>query len=199
MHGTSAGHLAEVSVSTGAVNTAFAHSANGKVETMVVAHGHLLTGGYFTSVNGSSHKYLASLSPTTGKDDGFVNLNISGEYNGGNATRAYNQQLSHSGNLDLVEGVFTSVGGQHRQQIFMLSLTGATAAVTGWTSPEFNGECTNSESFYVKAASWSPNDGTVYIGTTGYHPLGGPIGHTGRTGLCDAAAAFPATQTVGRA
>jgi hypothetical protein len=35
----------------------------------------------------------------------------------------------------------------------------------------------------------------IYIGTTGYHPDGKPYNHTHypRTGLCDAAAAFPAT------
>jgi hypothetical protein len=46
----------------------------------------------------------------------------------------------------------------------------------------------------VKAASWSPDAHTVYIATTGFHPLGGPTGATPRTGLYDAAAAFPATQ-----
>lgn len=192
VHGGSARNIVEVSTSTGAINTAFAHSANGQVETMLVAHGHLLTGGYFTSVNGSGNKYLASLSPTTGKDDGFVHLGISGTYNNSPATRAYNQQLSHSKDFELVEGVFTSVGGQHRQQIFMLNLTGSSAAVTGWTSSEFNGECVDVEAFYLRAASWSPDDGTVYIATTGFHPLGGSTGGT-RTGLCDAAAAFPAT------
>jgi hypothetical protein len=195
VHGGSAKNIVEVSTSTGAINTAFVHSANGQVETMLVAHGHLLTGGFFTSVNGNGNKYLASLSPTTGKDDGFVHLGISGTYNNSPATRAYNQQLSHSKDFELVEGVFTSVGGKHRQQIFMLNLTGSSAAVTGWTSPEFNGECVDVEAFYLRAASWSPNDGTVYIATTGFHPLGGPTGATKRTGLCDAAAAFPATKS----
>jgi hypothetical protein len=194
VHGGSARNLAEVSTSTGAINSAFAHNANGQVETLLANRGHLLTGGYFTSVNGSSsHKYLASLNVTTGKDDGFVHLGISGTYNNSPATRAYNQQLSHSKDFELVEGVFTSVGGQHRQQIFMLNLTGSSAAVTGWTSPEFNGECVDVEAFYLRAASWSPDDGTVYIATTGFHPLGGSTGGP-RTGLCDAAAAFPATQ-----
>ncbi len=195
VHGGSAKNIVEVSTSTSKINYTFAKSANGQVETMVVAHGHLLTGGYFTSVNGSGNRYMVSLSPTTGKDDGFVHLGISGNYVSGQATRGFNQQLSHSTNFDLVEGVFTSVGGQHRQQIFMLSLTGSSAAVTAWTSPEFNGACVNGESFYVKAASWSPDDGSVYIATTGFHPLGGPTGATPRTGLCDAAAAFPASQS----
>jgi hypothetical protein len=107
----------------------------------------------------------------------------------------FNQSLSHGGTLDLVMGDFTSVGGLPRQQIFMLNLAGSTATVTGWTSAQFNGDCATVEPYYVQAAAWSPTDSTVYIGTTGYHPNGQPVGQTPRTGLCDAAAAFPATQT----
>ena len=168
MNGTTVNNIAEVSTSTGAVNTAFAHSANGKVETLAYSNGHLLTGGYFTSINGSSNKYFVSLNPTTGRDDGYLELNISGTYGSG-ATTVYNQQISHDGTRDLAEGTFTSVGGVSRQQIFMLSLGSASATVTGWTSPEFSQRCVINESFYLRAASWSPDDGTVYIGTTGYH------------------------------
>ena len=54
---------------------------------------------------------MTSLNPTTGKDDGFLHLSISGNYQfpgvTPNATRVYNQQLSHSGSCDLVEGDFT--------------------------------------------------------------------------------------------
>jgi hypothetical protein len=77
--------------------------------------------------------------------------------------------------------------------------------VTAWTSPEWDGsdgnlpggypyQCAGVEPFYIQAAAWSPNDSTIYIGTTGYHPWNEPTGATPRTGLCDAAAAFPATQ-----
>ena len=193
VNGQSAGHIVEVSASTGKINYAFAKSVGGQVETLLAVNHRILAGGYFSSANGGGNKYFAALDATTGKDDGFIHLNISGNYSG-NATRVFNQQLSHGGNLDLVEGVFTSVGGTPRQQIFMLNLSGSSATVTGWTSPEFSQACQTIESFYVRAASWSPSDGTVYIGTTGYHPAGKPIGQTPRTGLCDAAAAFPATQ-----
>jgi len=191
VNGTAVHNIAEVSTSTGAVNTAFGHSASGQVETLAYSNGHLLTGGYFTSINGSSNKYFVSLNPTTGRDDGYLELNISGTYGSG-ATTVYNQQISHSGTLDLAEGTFTSVGGQARQQIFMLSLGSTSATVTGWTSPEFNQACVQDEAFYVRAASWSPADTAVYIGTTGYH-----LASTGAQadGLCDVAAAFPATQT----
>jgi hypothetical protein len=91
---------------------------------------HILVGGYCTSINGSSaNPYMTSLDPTTGKDDRFVQLKISGHYQypgvGDNPTRVYNQALSHNRWLDLVMGDFTSVGGKKRQQIFMLRVGGS--------------------------------------------------------------------------
>jgi hypothetical protein len=207
INGTTVQNIAEISTTTGNVVTTFASKASGAVQTILGVGNHLLVGGLFTGVNGdTTDPYMTSLSPVTGKSDGFLHLNISGNYNfsgvSANPTQVYNQQLSHGGTLDLVEGDFTSVGGLQREQIFMLNVGGTTATVTGWTSPEFDGsssaypyECATVEPFYIQAAAWSPNDSTVYIGTTGYHPNGYPVGATPRTGLCDAAAAFPATQT----
>jgi hypothetical protein len=198
--GSAVKNIAAVSTSTGAVISTFGHSANGQVETLLYYNGHILTGGYYTSINNNnSDPYMTSLNPSTGKDDGFVKLNISGNYQfpgvGSNPTRVYNQQLSHGGTLDLVEGDFTSVGGQARQQMLMLDLSGATATVTGWTSPELNTNCNYNEAFYAQAAAWSPDDSTIYVATTGYKPNGSPAGATPRTGPCDAAIAYPSTQT----
>jgi hypothetical protein len=207
VNGTSATNIAEISTTTGNVVSTFKHSANGKVETLLGAEGHLLAGGYFKTINGSSaDPYFASLNPATGQDDGFVHLGISGNYSyaPNNPTRVYNQALSHGGTLDLVMGDFTSVGGMARQQIFMLNLAASPASVTGWTSPQWDGsnpksypyyQCTTGEPFYIQAAAWSPDDSTIYIGTTGYHPNGGSTRGSRPAGsLCDAAAAFPATQ-----
>jgi hypothetical protein len=199
VNGIAVKNIAEVSTSTGAVSTAFASSAGGQVSTLLTYGTHLLAGGYFTSVNGSSaNPYFTSLNTTTGKDDGFLSLNISGSYQfpgvSDNPTRVYNQQLSNGGTLDLVEGDFTSVGGQPRQQIFMLNLSGSKATVTPWTSDLFSQACATVEPFYVQAAAWSPDDSEIYVASTGYHPYDMPVGATARTGLCDAAAAFPATQ-----
>ena len=202
--GTAVKNIAAVSTSTGAVISTFGSNANGQVATLLMVNGHLLTGGYFTKINNSSsNAYMASLNPSTGKDDGFVSLNISGNYSfaPSNPTRVFNQELSNSGTMDLVMGDFTSVGGVPRQQIFELDVSGSTAQVTGWTSPEWDGSnpaypyrCATVEPFYIQAAAWSPDDSTIYIGTTGYHPFGFPTGSYPRTGLCDVAAAFPATQ-----
>lgn len=218
---TAVKNIAEVSTSTGAVVTAFGHSASAQVQTLISVKTHVIVGGYYTSINGSTaDPYMTSLNSTTGKDDGYVKLGISGNYNypgvTSNATRVFSQAVSHSGTLDLVMGDFTSVGGLARQQIFMLNLAGtnsagkAAATVTGWTSPQWDGsageatpahpangypyQCATNEPFYIQAAAWSANDSTIFIGDTGYHPNGWPVGATPRNGLCDAAAAFPATQ-----
>ena len=205
INGTTVKNIAEIDTTTGNVVSAFGSNASGTVQTMQAVGNHLLVGGMFKGLNGdTTDPYMVSVSPTTGKSDNFLRLNISGNYSyaGSNPTRVYNQQLSHNGTLDLVEGDFTSVGGQQREQMFMLNVGGSTATVTGWTSPEFDGssnaypyQCVTIEPFYIQAAAWSPDDSTIYIATTGYHPNGYPVGATPRTGLCDAAAAFPSTQT----
>ena len=191
--GTSVKNLAKVSTSTGAVNASFGHNASGQVETLLGYKNHLLEGGDFTSTNDNGRAYYASLNPATGADDGFVALRVSGNIPPG-PTKVYNQQLSHSGKLLLVEGDFTSVGGLPRQQIFMLNLSGSTATVTGWTSSEFSQQCILRESFYLRAAAWSPNDATVYTASTGDHARNWKSGSFPLTGLCDAVAAFPASQ-----
>ncbi|HEY3734165.1 MAG TPA: hypothetical protein VGL63_09640 [Streptosporangiaceae bacterium] len=195
--GTSVKDIAEVSTSTGAVNPAFGHSTNGQVNTLVVAGGHLLTGGSFTSVNGSSQNYYVSLDPVTGRDDGYLQLALTGSYQYPGAftnhTNIYNQQLSHNGRRLLVEGVFTMVGGQPRQQIFMLDLGSASATLSDWTSAEFNQFCADKHPFYVKAAAWAPGDSAVYTATTGEFAFGWNQTYP-LTGLCDSVAAFPSAE-----
>lgn len=210
VNGTPATNIAAVSTTTGAVVRGFASSATAKVNTLVMAGSHLLVGGNFTAINGSTKRYMVSLSPTTGKDDGYVNLNISGKYvytdqggrpSGPNSTQAFNFAMSPDRRRLLVMGVFTSVGGQSRRQIFMLDLGTTSTAVDPWYSPEFNQNCYISEAFWLRDASWSPDGARVYIATTGYKPATNldPTVRTGyrtsepRGGLCDVAAAFPST------
>jgi hypothetical protein len=217
--GTTADNIADIRTSNGTLVSTWGHDANRQVQTLALtSNGHLLAGGQFTSINGSgADPYFASLNPSNGADDGFLRLHISGHYHYCRTTskgrcsitfptQVANQQLSHSGTLDLAEGVFTSVGGQDRQQIFMLNLATSPASVTAWTSPEFDGskgnvpggypyECYWDESYYLRDAAWSPNDSTIYTAETGYHPWNLSV-NLPRSGLCDAAVAWPATHGV---
>jgi hypothetical protein len=108
----------------------------------------------------------------------------------------YNQQLSPLGGHVLVEGTFTTVESNPRQQIFMLNLGGSHANVSDWYSTAFNQHCADPHPFYVQAAAWSPGATEVYVADTGFAPFGWK-GRFPLTGLCDAAAAFPATRTGG--
>jgi hypothetical protein len=134
VNGKSAHNIAEISTRTGKVVSTFGRHANGQVDTIVGYKRHLLVGGKFTRTNGSRRPYFESLNAVSGKVDRFVNLHIRGRIRH-DARQVYNQEISHNGRLDLVEGNFTSVGSKARQQIFMLSLAGSTAKVTRWTSP----------------------------------------------------------------
>ena len=215
VNGTVVNHIAEIDTTAGNVVPGFGVSAaGGPVETLLGVNGHILVGGDFYSINGGKNKFMASVNPTTGQDDGFLQLHISGYYHYCNSTgrcsqgthsEIYNQQLSHGGTLDLVEGNFTSVGGVPRQQIFMLNLATNPATVTGWTSPEWDGskgnlpsgypyQCWFDEAQYLRSAAWSPDDSAVYVAGTGFHPWNVPV-TSPRSGLCDAVAAFPAAQT----
>ena len=189
VNGTKVNNFAEIDTTTGNVVPGFDdHVGGGHVDTLLVVNGHLLVGGTFTTIGGTTtNPYYASVSPATGKDDGFLHLGISGHYQfpkvKANGTEVYNQQLSHSGRLLLVEGDFTSVGGLSRQQIFMLNVNRTPPKVTGWSSPEFDGskgtlipsgypyQCGDSHPFYIHAAAWSPDDSTIYIADTGVHTV----------------------------
>jgi hypothetical protein len=194
--GVSAGNIVAVDTRTGAIETAFAHSANKDVETLQYVNGQVLVGGSFSTINDVARTRIASLDPATGAVTSYLHLTVTGNYPN-SSTKIYNSQLNHAATKMLVEGTYTSLGGQARQQISMLDLGSTSVTVDAWTSPEFNQACADDESFYVRAASWSPSDAAVYIATTGYKPASGPGSNTSdpRTGLCDAAAAFPASST----
>jgi hypothetical protein len=185
VNGTKVSNIAEISTKTGNVLGSFGHSANRTVDTLAKVGGHLLAGGKFTSINGARVAHMISLNSRNGRSDRFLNLSISG-------SQVFNQQLSHGGTLDLVEGVFSRVGGVTRHQMFMLNVGGSRASVTSWTSPDFNVACT--ESFWARSAAWSPDDSTVYVATTGFKVVGSSS-HGARSGPCDAALAYPATRT----
>ncbi len=194
---TAVKNIAEIDTTTGAVVPAFQSNASGQVETILAAKGHLLVGGSFNGINGSSaNPFYVSLNPATGKDDGYLNLAVSGHYVYPNVkinnTQVYNQQLSPNGSDVLAEGTFTSVGGLPRQQIFMLGLGASSGTVTPWTSSEFSQFCAVNRPFYIQAATWSPDGSEIYIADTGKNPDN--WNHTfPLTGLCSAVAAFPAT------
>ncbi len=187
--GTAVKNIAAVSTSTGAVIPTFAHSAGGRVATLAVSGTHVIAGGYFKGINNSPKQYLASLNATTGRDDNYLpDMQITGTLPGNpNPTRIYNQQLSHDGSRDLIEGAFTSVAGVPMRQAFILNL-GSVPELSSWKATNFDTDCHPVEPFYAQDGAWSPDDSKVYFGTTGYRPASGVT--IPQSGPCDAALAF---------
>ena len=131
VNGVAATNLVAVSTSTGALLTGFAHNADAAVNTVRYTHGALVIGGALTIVNGANRTKMASLNPTTGAATSYLNLAISGAYPNTGQTRVYDSHLSHGGDKLLIVGVFTSIGGQSRQQAAVLDLGGSTVGVDG--------------------------------------------------------------------
>ena len=75
-------NFAEIDTTTGNVVSGFDDQVGGgHIDTLLVVNGHLLVGGTFTTIGGTTtDPYYASVSPVTGKDDGFLHLGISGHY-----------------------------------------------------------------------------------------------------------------------
>ena len=182
-------NLAKVNATSGAAMP-FAFDPPAAVFHIEVAAGHLLVGGRFAG-------YLDSRNPVTGADDGYGIPAISGTYQfpGAQAlsTRIYNMAVSPNGQAVLMTGVFTSVGGQSRQQIFRLNLTPGSATVSGWAATELETHCAP-QVMYARDAAWSPDGTRVYTATTGFRPINTSTSAP-RTGPCDAVIAWPATET----
>jgi hypothetical protein len=197
--GSAAAHIAYIRTYNNTMVQGFAHNASSTVDTVLLAGNHLLVGGVFNKINGSSNPFYVSLNPATGLDDGYLKLNISGHYVYPKAaavpTGVYNQQLSPAvyGSYVLAEGVFTKVQGFARQQIFMMRLAATRGQVTTWTSSGFSQFCTHKVPFYVHDAAWAPDGSAIYVADTGLAPDNWN-GTFPLTGLCDAAAAFPANR-----
>jgi hypothetical protein len=187
-------NIAAVNTATGAIIPGFGHTANNQVQTVQYSNGRVLVGGQFTTIDGKARSHLASLNPTTGTPTTYADIPFTGGYPGSTATRIYNSQLNHTGTKMLVEGVFTSIAGQPRQQIAMLDLGATAVTLDAWAPVGFDQQCRANSDFYTKGANWSPDDATVYVATTGYKPVSGPGSSNSdpRAGLCDAAIAFPA-------
>jgi hypothetical protein len=193
VNGVPAQNLVAVDTSTGAVRKKFGHTVDGTVYSITYTHGALLVGGGFTTVNGARRIALASLQPRTGKVTRYVRIAIRGAL-GYNPTMVYGAKVSHDRKRLLIEGNFTSIKGHVRQQAAVLTLGRRSVTLDSWRARELLRACRLP--FYVRAGTWSPDDRTIYLATTGNRPKTGP-GHRPtqpRSGLCDAVAAFPAAK-----
>ncbi|WP_051548773.1 PKD domain-containing protein [Nocardioides sp. URHA0032] len=190
INGKGPSHLQLLDINTGqAVSTFKPPSTNGGIETMELLPGNrLFIGGFFNRIGGVAHGQLATLSATTGAFDPFLDIAVAGHHNNsGSGAQApvgpRESGVTPAGDRLIVVGNFRTVGGLARDQVVMIDLTGATAAVSAtWNTTLYTPICSPSAfDSYVRDVEMSPDGSFFVIAATG-----GP--HSGT--LCDTAARF---------
>ena len=187
-------NIAKVNATTGA-SMPFSYHPFAEVFGMEIVQGHLLVGGAFAG-------FLDSRNPVTGADDGYGTPAISGTYVfpgvKSHRTQIYKIVPNPAGTAVLMTGVFTSVGGQHHEQVFRLNLGATSSAVSAWSPSELYQHCFRRQPFYAQDAAWSTDMSQVFVVSTGYRldsefALPATQRPQVRTGPCDAAIAYQAT------
>jgi hypothetical protein len=213
--GVATKNFVKVNAATGArmAFTGFANPAGliNHMEVVTDAAGvqHLLVGG-------NAAPYLRSLNPTTGVNDHYVDtVSIAGTYVypnvATNTTKIYNMNpfpapydpargapATQIQPAVLMTGVFTSVGGQHHEQIVRINLTASRATVSPWSPVDLYTHCFPRQPFYAQDAAFSPDMSQIFTATTGQRtaaeyalpPASRP---QVRSGPCDATIAYQAT------
>ncbi len=189
-----------LSTTTGAIVSGFKPPAlNGIVYAIALAAGRLYLAGSFTSANLIAHGGLAALNPTTGALDPFMNLQTSGHhnYNGSGANGAVGPRamaVNPAGTRAVVIGNFKNVDGQLHDQVVMIDLDGASAAIDpNWNTQQFTARCSSGAfDTYVTDVQYSADGSYFAITATG----GATTNNTdGTPSLCDSASRWESSTT----
>ena len=196
--GQAATNLAAVDTTTGALKTILQTQRDSRVYTMDYVQGQVLVGGAFSMINGTARTEFASLNPSTGVVTPYANLAISGAYHEQQQTHrqftaeSFRHQTSRRGSFHLDKRSVAPTDGGFRSRLDECHPGRVERSRS-------QNACFSSETYYVRAGAWSPDDATIYGASTGYKPASGPGSNTSdpRAGLCDAAFSFssaPAAQ-----
>jgi PKD repeat protein len=178
-------NLVKVRVDTGAVVTQFnTGNVAGQVKDLRLAGGRLWVAGGFTHIANSQQLGLATVNPTTGKLDQFMRKVIAGLHDGG-FTTVMKIDVNQQGTRLVGIGNFDTIDGIKNHQIFMLDLTGATAAVDQFHTTFYETACSRSFDSYMRDLDFAPDGSFFVVSTTGAY------GGAGKS--CDSTARFEVT------
>lgn len=171
---------------------------NGVVNDVRLSGGRLYVGGTFTSAGGAAHAGLVALDATTGQVDPFLQLAVAGHHNwpspdpaapGAKAPVGVSRlDIDPAGRRMVVLGNFTTVAGAHHDQVVIVDLSGASAAVAAWQTDRYDDPCSRKAyDSWVRDVDFSPDGRYFVIASTGGHPT--------TDGICDGAARWESTAT----
>lgn len=191
VNGVSTNRVALLNLSSGQAVPGFsiATGFNGPVNDLVLRQGRLFVGGMFSKYRGTAHSGIASLNPTTGAVDPYMNVQLAGRHNNTGSGRtertgALDLDVSPDGSTMVVIGNFRSIDGFDRTQLALLDLGPSSAAVRpSFRTPDYEPLCySNAFDTTVRRVSYDPT-GTYFVVTA----TGG-----GNDALCDTAARWEA-------
>jgi hypothetical protein len=181
------------STADGSAVTAFKPSVSNFVRDLALSPDGtaLYAGGQFTSVdsatsfsNGDAVAGLARLSATTGALDNSFPFTL-GDPISGLPVKVEAMALSPNGDELAVSGTALQVNGQARPRLAIINTggtLGATAALSDFTAPILNNDC-SAEHDYVRGLDFAPDNSFIVTADTGYQSAGGPS-------TCDAVARY---------
>ncbi len=184
VNGTTERGLTRVSLDTSARVSTFTAQINwGDVRVLEVSRGWLYAGGTFSAINGTARTALARMNSTSGALDRGFDPKLTAP--GLDRTRVEHFDISPDGTKLVAIGALLKSGGADRTQIAMFDVSGATAALTSWSTDAYKQPCLQGFATYLRQVKFSP-DGRYFV-----------VVATGRasspTKLCDSAARFEAT------
>lgn len=101
--------------------------------------GKVLLAGSFTTLNGVSRPYFASVNNTSGALTDWVKLQVAGGQDG--PTLGFNFVTNNDGTLMVGTGSFTSVNGKVHNRVFVLKATKGRARLVPWSTRYTNNPC----------------------------------------------------------
>lgn len=188
VNGVASRKLTLLSLATGTAVAGFKAPvfAGSSVDDLAFSGGRLILGGKFSKVGAVAHSGLATLNPTTGKLDPYLNVQLTGHHNytgngGANApVGAAKFDITPAGNRMIVIGNFKTANGLDRDQAVMINLGTTATIATDWQTDRYKPACASGAfDSYVRDVDFSPDGSYFAIATTG-----GPRSGT----LCDSAA-----------
>ena len=182
LNGNAVPRVILLNVSDGSRVNSFAPPAiaNGVVNDLERVGNRLYIGGTFTKVKALAHAGIASLDATTGLLDPYVNLQVSGHHNwAGSGAKAgvgvAKMAVSPDGRWIAAIGNFTDIKNSptgtsfHRDQVAMLDLGGASAAVRAdWNTDRYVPRCFDwAFDSYMRDVDYAPSGDYFAIVATG--------------------------------
>jgi hypothetical protein len=147
---------------------------NGPVSDIALAGSRLYIAGSFTNVDNVTHNGLASINPSTGHHDPYMNLQVAGHhnYNGTGAMGAVGVDrfdLSPDKKRMIAVGNFKTVSGTDHDQAVLVDLTTTTnAKIANWQTNRFDDRCgASAYDGWVRDAAFSPDGSYFVIAATG--------------------------------